>query len=157
MFLGFSAFFAFYIIYDNQMWNLDSKKANNIQEKLAFLQQNKNIAEKDFTTILESIMPKKEIPETKENLAQTQPKKEDTSQKEEHPKDELTLYAIIDNHARINAKWHKVGDVITDGKDTYTLKSVGKFKITLINTATKEPLTLEMFAQSPDLIIEEVK
>lgn len=137
----------YYYFYNNSK---DEEKSD-----IAFLFESKEIQKRDFSTLLESIMPKRQqepqvIIESKEPPPPTQEK----PQKEDKPQEKpLKLLAMLNDAAYITNAWYRKNDIIIHNDTRYKLAQINDYDVVLLDSNNKA-LKLEIFEVSKDLFIK---
>lgn len=143
----------FYIFY------YKNSNISDIESKLISLQENKNIEQKDFSHLLESIMPKRTESREDSNI---ESKNNATPKvaKKEIPKEnkKLQILAIIDDEAYITDKWYHINDKISHNNKEYVIKKIKGYTITLVDSKNNK-VFLEMFPHenTDDFYFEKIK
>lgn len=122
---------------------------HNIETKLLFIQQQKDIAQKDFSFLTNLLKPqaKNQVLDN-ETLLQSQ-KEQDIS-----PQIPLRLHAIINNKALINEKWVNLYDEIEYNYRIYIVEKITQNRVVLRNKADKKDmLYLEIFTTPQELFL----
>ncbi len=124
--------------------NFFSTQTDDIESKLYFIQQQKDIPHKDFSFIIDFLIPKEDKALPSEPL----------SQEHKEPQTPLKLHAIINNKALINGEWISLYNTIEYNDRIYTLEKITTHGISLYNKDDREDiLHLEIFTTPKELFL----
>lgn len=118
---------------------------DDIESKLYFIQQQKDIPHKDFSFIIDFLRPKeyKTLPI------------EPLSQEHKEPQAPLKLHAILNNKALINEEWISLYSTIDYNDKIYILEKITKHGIFLYNKDdSNDRLYLEIFTTPKELFLD---
>ncbi|MWV63153.1 hypothetical protein DCO58_00370 [Helicobacter saguini] len=149
----------FIIIY-YYFYNDDSNIVDD-KNDLAFLKESKNIEQKDFVALLESIMPKREhkIESVSKNIeSKTSNSKKNIQEDIKQEEKPLKLLAILNNSAYITNGWYEVNDTILHNNTKYKVAKIEGFETVLIDSKNpRNRIVLEMFVLSDDIFFKKIK
>ncbi len=127
-----------YFIFINPSKNID----DNLENKIKFLIQPKEILQKNFNPIVDSMSPINNINDNKQEKLQ--------NVNEPKPK----LYAILDKMALINNKWLRQYDTITYNGDIFVIMEITTKYVKMQNTLNGDIMKLDIFPIPKDIIFE---
>lgn len=125
--------------------NFFSTQTDDIESKLYFIQQQKDIPHKDFSFISDYLKPQEE-----NKLLPSEP----LSQEHKESQTPLKLHAIINNKALINGEWISLYNTIEYNDRIYILEKITTHGIFLYNKDDREDiLHLEIFTTPKELFL----
>ena len=121
---------------------------HNIESKLIFIQQQKEITQKDFSFVMKQLKSQEENKDLINNSLQN---KEEENTETKIP---IKLQAIINNQALINEKWISLYETIEYNNKVYILQKITKHGIFLQNKEDKNDIFyLEIFTIPKELFL----
>ena len=118
---------------------------DDIESKLYFIQQQKDIPHKDFSFIIDFLRPKEDKALPIEPL----------SQEYKEPQAPLKLHAILNNKALINEEWISLYSTINYNDKIYILEKITKHGIFLYNKDdSNDRFYLEIFTTPKELFLD---
>lgn len=151
LFIAFTCFLfiAWLILLFRDLWR---PKYYDTESMLHFISQPKDIKPKDFSSIIEQILPKPTL--QKENTIATQldiPQ----AKSQDQAKTPLTLHAIVNQNALINTTWLKLNESFTHDNEVYVLQKITKYGVYLKHKDNpKEVIYLEIFTLPQELFLQ---
>ena len=127
------------------------------EQSITFLQQQKNIAKKDFYHILEIMIPQHNtipinLPTKKgEEISQ----KDSQEPQESEPQKPLIVYAILDDKVLLNEKWYHIGDTLYHNDTTLRIAKISTHTLTLIDSKNpKNSVIIDIVPKDDKLLLE---
>ncbi len=126
--------------------DLNINNQHDIENKIAFLTQQKEIIQKDFDTILELIQ--------KQNKLKNAKIQDRTHNREDIKIHIPTLHAIVNEMVLLDNKWLKVYETIQINDNIFTIIEITHNWVKIKNEANQDILQLDIFPISKNITFE---
>lgn len=152
LFIAFTCllFIVWLILLFRDLWR---PKYYDTESMLHFIGQPKDIKPRDFSSIIEQMLPKPTL--QKENAIDTRLDTPHENISQEQKKTPLKLHAIVNQNALINTTWLQLNENFTHDNEVYVLQKITKYGVYLKHKDNpKEVIYLEIFTLPKELFLQ---